>query len=65
MKKLSILAIVTFAVLSMTSCKKSYHCECTVFGITSKSASAKYSSGDAKDAQKACESTSVCKWVKE
>lgn len=65
MKKISILAVAAIAVLSMTSCKKTYHCECTVFGTTVKGSSTELNKKDAKDAEKACTANGICKWVKE
>lgn len=72
MKKVSLfVAAVTFAAFTMTSCKKSYHCECTAGGITAKGTSAKYSKKDADAAKKSCESGTnsaygiTCKWVQE
>lgn len=65
MKKVTLLAAVAFLALSVTSCKKTYHCECTVLGTTVKSASVEYKKADAKTAGDACEATGVCTWVQE
>jgi len=42
MKKVALFLSVAALALSFTSCKKSYHCECSVAGITTKGASAEY-----------------------
>lgn len=72
MKKISLfVAALTFAAFTMTSCKKSYHCECTVGGMTTKGATVEYNKKDAEAAQKSCESGTnsalgvTCKWVAE
>jgi hypothetical protein len=73
MKKVTLIAAAALVVLSMASCKKTYHCECTAGGITAKGPSQTLSRKDAKTAQKNCESggssvagvTVTCKWVKE
>lgn len=58
-------AAVLVAASSFTSCKKTYHCECTVLGTTTKGASVTLNKSDAETSQKACEASSLCKWVTE
>jgi hypothetical protein len=71
MKKVTLFLSVAALALSFTSCKKTYHCECTVAGITTKGASAEYSKKDADAAKTSCENGSnsafglTCKWVQE
>lgn len=65
MKKVTLLAAVAFLALSVTSCKKTYHCECTVAGFTASSASVEYKKSDAKTAGDACEASGYCKWIEE
>jgi hypothetical protein len=71
MKKVALFLSVAALALSFTSCKKSYHCECSVAGITTKGASAEYNKKDADAAKTACENGSnsafgvTCKFVED
>jgi hypothetical protein len=73
MKKVTLIAAAALVVLSMASCKKTYHCECSSAGYSVKSPSEKLSRKDAKEVKKKCESgsttvagvTVTCKFVKE
>lgn len=66
MKKIILsLAIVTFTAATMTSCKKSYHCDCTGDGFGgTKEASQKLGKTSAAAHKSTCE-LGGCKWVTE
>gem|GEM_PF-582832 len=58
-------AAVLFVASSLTSCKKTYHCECSLFGTTVKGASVKLKKSDAKTYKASCTSSGLCTWVTE
>lgn len=65
MKKVTLFVAAFAIAAAFSSCKKAYHCECTVGGITAKSATVEYNKKDAEAAEKSCTANGVCKWVKE
>jgi len=71
MKKVTLLAAAAIVALSMASCKKTYHCECSAGGFTAKGASVEMNKKDADTYKKSCENGSAsaagvtCKLVKE
>lgn len=50
MKKLLTFAVVGVAVVSMTSCKKDWNCDCTVSGVTTTSVIPDSNKSDAEEA---------------
>jgi hypothetical protein len=71
MKKLALLAGVAF-VMSLTSCKHDYTCECTISGQTTTATYTKLSKSEADDTKKVCDNANSaatafggsCKWAK-
>ena len=62
MKKVLLGALVIAAATTMTSCKKSYTCDCDVNGTTSTTTYDKIGKTQAATAKTACQLSTYCTW---